>query len=192
MALKLSLHRLSYCILPTVLLILLYSTFLPLSPLKQFLPSLPISPPCNLFNGTWVPDPARKPLYDDTCPFHRNSWNCLRNKRANMDRINSWKWAPNSCDLGRVDPGRFLGLMRGRRIGFVGDSLSENFVVAFVCVLRGADDGARKWKKMRAWRGAYFPNFDVTVAYHRAVLLAKYHRSSQQMTTVMDWREYTE
>ncbi|KAK8665208.1 hypothetical protein V6N13_005381 [Hibiscus sabdariffa] len=60
-----------------------------------------------------------------------------------------------------------------KNVGFVGDSLNENFLVLFLCVLRVADDGAKKWKKKGAWRGAYFPKFNVTVAYHRAVLLAK-------------------
>jgi hypothetical protein len=133
------------------------------------------SPPhCNLFKGRWVLDPAHKPLYDHTCPFHRNAWNCLRNQRANMGLINSWKWVPESCALPRLDPAQFLGLMRNRNIGFVGDSLNENFLVSFLCVLRVADMGARKWKRKGAWKGAYFPKFNVTVAYHRAVLLAKY------------------
>lgn len=91
-----------------------------------------------------------------------------------MGRINSWKWVPEKCDLPRVDALEFLGLMRGKRIGFVGDSLNENFLVAFLCVLRGADLGAKKWKRKGAWKGGYFPRFNVTVAYHRAVLLAKY------------------
>ncbi|PKI33719.1 hypothetical protein CRG98_045881 [Punica granatum] len=64
--------------------------------------------------------------------------------------------------------------MRNRNIGFVGDSLNENFVVAFLCALRAADSGAKKWKRKGAWRGAHFPKFNVTVAYHRAVLLANY------------------
>lgn len=91
-----------------------------------------------------------------------------------MARINSWKWLPHSCELDRVDPVGFLNLMRNKNIGFVGDSLNENFLVSFLCVLRVADDGTKKWKRKGAWRGAYFPKFNVTVAYHRAVLLAKY------------------
>ncbi|KAK6156702.1 hypothetical protein DH2020_010950 [Rehmannia glutinosa] len=118
-------------------------------------------------------------MYDSTCPFHRNAWNCIRNQRENMDRINSWKWVPERCDLNRVDPGGFLSLMRDKNIGFVGDSLNENFLVSFLCVLRVGDGGAKKWKRKGAWRGAYFPKFNVTVAYHRAVLLAKYDLSYQ-------------
>lgn len=91
-----------------------------------------------------------------------------------MGRINSWKWVPDKCDLARIDPVEFLGLMRNKNIGFVGDSLNENFLVSFLCILRVADSGAKKWKRKGAWRGAYFPKFNVTVAYHRAVLLAKY------------------
>ena len=91
-----------------------------------------------------------------------------------MGIINSWKWVPKDCNLERIDPRRFLALMRNRNIGFVGDSLNENFLVSFLCVLRVADVGAKKWKKKGAWRGAYFPKYNVTVAYHRAVLLARY------------------
>lgn len=131
---------------------------------------------CDLTNGRWVQNPnPRPPLYDSTCPFHRNAWNCLRNNRSNMGLLNSWAWIPDGgCELPRIDPEAFLDSVRGRKIGFVGDSLNENFVVAFLCVLRSADGGARKWKRKGAWRGGYFPRFDVTVAYHRAVLLAKY------------------
>ncbi|KAL2343882.1 hypothetical protein Fmac_005167 [Flemingia macrophylla] len=145
---------------------------------------------CNLFRGHWVRDPHRTPLYDQTCPFHRNAWNCLRNDRHNMTSINSWKWLPRNCQLRRIDPFRFLALMRNRNVGFVGDSLNENFLVSFLCVLRVADRAAKRWKKKGAWRGAYFPNFNVTVAYHRAVLLSKYQwQPKQSETGVQDGSE---
>ncbi|PIN16907.1 hypothetical protein CDL12_10441 [Handroanthus impetiginosus] len=178
MASKLTPKLITWLILPSCLLMFFYSTLLPLyttrypqSPTK--IPLLPPEP-CNLFRGQWVLDPSRKPMYDSTCPFHRNAWNCIKNQRENMGRINSWKWVPENCDLDRVDPAGFLNLMRNKNIGFVGDSLNENFLVSFLCTLRVADEGAKKWKRKGAWRGAYFPKFNVTVAYHRAVLLAKY------------------
>lgn len=91
-----------------------------------------------------------------------------------MGRINSWKWVPEKCDLFRVDPVGFMALMRNKKIGFVGDSLNENFLASFLCVLRIGDLGAKKWKRKGAWRGAFYPKFNLTVGYHRAVLLAKY------------------
>ncbi|XP_052207956.1 protein trichome birefringence-like 12 [Diospyros lotus] len=164
----------TWAVFPTCLFIFLYSRLLSLHPQPQPSVLSPRPPPCDLFNGRWVIDPNRRPMYDDTCPFHRNSWNCIRNKRLDMARINSWKWVPHRCDLPRIDPSRFLDLMRNKRIGFIGDSLNENFLVAFLCVLRSGDVGATKWKRKGAWRGAFFPKFNVTVSYHRAVLLAKY------------------
>nr|CAD1840781.1 unnamed protein product [Ananas comosus var. bracteatus] len=57
-------------------------------------------------------------------------------------------------------------------------------MVALLCALRSADAGARKWKRKRAWRGGYFPKFDVTVAYHRAVLLANYTWQPMEHSTL--------
>jgi hypothetical protein len=163
-----------WLILLTLLLLFLYSSLLSSSPTPHSKRIPPLPSTCNFFKGRWVQDPNHIPMYDETCPFHRNAWNCLRNKRDDMGVINSWKWVPQDCVLPRIDPVRFLGLMRNRNIAFVGDSLNENFLVSFLCILRVADVGAKKWKRKGAWRGAYFPRFNVTVAYHRAVLLSKY------------------
>ncbi|KAI3987582.1 hypothetical protein MKX01_021494 [Papaver californicum] len=173
---------LTFLIFLTCLLLYLSSTILPFfTPQTQSTP--PFSnfkknpPPCNYFKGEWISDPAHKPIYDSTCPFHRNAWNCLKNSRENMEKINSWKWVPENCgdSFDRIHPDKFLEFMRDKSIGFIGDSLNENFITSFLCILRGGDDGAMKWKgKKGVWRGGYFPKFNVTVAYHRAVLLANY------------------
>lgn len=164
-------------LLPLLVFLVIGLIYLHSSLLTSPNPKIPLSTllSCNLFNGRWVQNSKpTKPFYDETCPFHRNSWNCLRNQREKMDLINSWKWMPKDCALDLIDPTQFLTMMRNRNIGFVGDSLNENFLVSFLCVLRVADLSAKKWKRKGAWRGAYFPKFNVTVAYHRAVLLAKY------------------
>ncbi|KAF0934970.1 hypothetical protein E2562_029499 [Oryza meyeriana var. granulata] len=132
--------------------------------------------PSDAIAGRWVPtpEPTPPPLYTSSCPFHRNAWNCLRNNRPPLAALS---WAPTRCGgavVPRIDAAAFLAAARGRRIGLVGDSLSENLVVALLCALRSADGGARKWKRRGAWRGGYFPRDGVVVAYHRAVLLAKY------------------
>ncbi|RLM80226.1 protein trichome birefringence-like 12 [Panicum miliaceum] len=121
-----------------------------------------------------APRPAPPPLYAASCPFHRNSYNCLRNGRPPLAALS---WAPARCGgavVPRIDAAGFLAAARGRRVGLVGDSLSENLAVALLCALCSADPGARKWKRRGAWRGGYFPREDVTVAFRRAVLLAKY------------------
>ncbi|KAK8445527.1 hypothetical protein SEVIR_9G338100v4 [Setaria viridis] len=160
----------------TVLLLLSTSSPRPRPPALQPLPcGAALS---DAADGRWVPtpSPAPPPLYSPSCPFHRNAWNCLRNGRPKLAALS---WAPTRCGgavVPRIDAAGFLAAARGRRVGLVGDSLSENLVVALLCALRSADDGARKWKRRGAWRGGYFPREDVVVAYHRAVLLAKYTR----------------
>ncbi|KAG2583556.1 protein trichome birefringence-like 12 isoform X1 [Panicum virgatum] len=159
----------------TILLLLLFTS----SPRPRLPTPQPL--PCgaalsDAADGRWVPtpSPAPPPLYSPSCPFHRNAWNCLRNGRPQLAALS---WAPTRCGgavVPRIDAAGFLAAATGRRVGLVGDSLSENLVVALLCALRSADDGARKWKRQGAWRGGYFPSEDVVVAYHRAVLLAKY------------------
>ncbi|EYU25600.1 hypothetical protein MIMGU_mgv1a025758mg, partial [Erythranthe guttata] len=108
---KLTPKLITWLILPSCLLIFFYSTILPLytttttaaAARRSRTSETPLLPsaPCDLFKGKWVLDPTRKPMYDSTCPFHRNSWNCIKNQRENMGRINSWKWVPETCDLNR-------------------------------------------------------------------------------------------
>ncbi|GJM90025.1 hypothetical protein PR202_ga06264 [Eleusine coracana subsp. coracana] len=137
-------------------------------------PAAPRSPTRTLAAGSPRRSPRRRHSTPRPAPSTRNAWNCLRNGRPPLAALS---WAPSRCGgavVPRIHAAGFLAAARGRRVGFVGDSLSENLVVALLCALRSADDGARKWKRRGAWRGGYFPREDVVVAYHRAVLLAKY------------------
>lgn len=171
-------------ILPlTVFLLSLFSSSVLQGPLHTITSSELTSPicsstrkkyKCNFAEGEWVFDKEREPLYGETCPFQRNAWNCGKNKRPGLDKINRWKWVPRHCYLPAMDPASFLLSIQNMNIGFVGDSLNENLLVSLLCILASADPGAHRWKKRKAWRGAYFPKYNVTVGYHRAVLLADY------------------
>lgn len=146
---------------------------------------------CSDGAGTWVLDKARKPLYSKDCPFHRTAWNCGRNGRPGAEKIGQWTWETN-CSMRRggigvglglgivgmmvMEPRAFLGAMRGMRVGFIGDSVNENLVVSLLCILSSVDGNARKWKKRGAGRGGFFPSVNLTVGYHRAVLLSKYSK----------------
>lgn len=171
------------CIAATLMCISVFFLFLQHSPHLPHHPvPVTIQASCDVSRGKWVrsEQPPRF-RYNYTCPFHRNSWNCVKNRRKGIEEINSWTWVPEGCgSVGReegilgFDPAMFLRRMKGKNIGFIGDSLNENFVVAFLCSLREGDGGAKKTKRRNSWRGGYFPKFNVTVGYHRSVLLAKY------------------
>ncbi|KAL3515432.1 hypothetical protein ACH5RR_022334 [Cinchona calisaya] len=81
-------------------LVFIYSTTLlytPSHPTKSHLP-LPTPNPDPLCN------PEAHIRRDLPISQKRLEWNCLRNQRAEMGRINSWIWKPRDCILNRVDP----------------------------------------------------------------------------------------
>ncbi|KAG8375078.1 hypothetical protein BUALT_Bualt10G0062800 [Buddleja alternifolia] len=89
---------------------------------------------CNLFIGDWVPN-QDEPLYTNwTCNFIEDHQNCMMNGRPD-DGYLYWRWNPRGCELPRLDPERFLDLMRNKTWGFIGDSISRNHVQSFLCLL---------------------------------------------------------
>uniref|UniRef100_A0A7I4FQ62 Trichome birefringence-like N-terminal domain-containing protein n=1 Tax=Physcomitrium patens TaxID=3218 RepID=A0A7I4FQ62_PHYPA len=129
---------------------------------------------CNFSSGRWILDTTKRPLYSADCPFHRSVWNCGKNKKPEAEKMSQWTWKPSKCSpWASIKPHSFLRATQGMRLGFIGDSLNENFMVSLLCSLSAVDAKARKWKRRGAWRGAYFPSQDVTVGYHRAVVLSK-------------------
>lgn len=134
--------------------------------------------PCNYSYGRWVHDPGLQPRYDHRCKEIFRGWNCISNNKSNARDILKWRWQPWECDLPRLDPEHFLQDFRDTSIGFVGDSLNRNMFVSLVCTLRQASDNLKKWRPARADRGFTFLQYNVTLAYHRTNLLARYGRWS--------------
>ena len=121
---------------------------------------------CKYQEGSRVYDGTKKPLYSKGYPFQRNAWNYIKKHQTNTDKISSWKWVPKHCELPQINPHLFLKSVRNTNIGFVGYSLNENMSVSFLCILQTTEEGAKKWKRKGAWKGVYFPKFNVTVGYH--------------------------
>ncbi|KAG2685633.1 hypothetical protein I3760_10G134000 [Carya illinoinensis] len=60
--------------------------------------------------------------------------------------------------------------------GFVGDSLNRNMFVSLFCTLKRVSSEVKKWRPAGADRGFTFLNYNLTIAYHRTNLLARYGR----------------
>ncbi|KAK6134362.1 hypothetical protein DH2020_031903 [Rehmannia glutinosa] len=89
---------------------------------------------CNIFRGKWVYD-ASYPLYDfSTCPFIDDEFNCLKYKRPDTMYL-KYRWQPFSCNLQRFNGLAFLEKFRGKKIMFVGDSLSFNMWQSLSCMI---------------------------------------------------------
>ncbi|RYR36144.1 hypothetical protein Ahy_A10g051179 isoform B [Arachis hypogaea] len=92
---------------------------------------------CNLFIGSWVIDPSF-PLYDSSsCPFIDPEFDCQKYGRPDKQYL-KYAWKPDSCSLPRFDGLDFLNRWRGKKIMFVGDSLSLNMWESLSCMIHAS------------------------------------------------------
>ncbi|XP_020677063.1 protein trichome birefringence-like 13 [Dendrobium catenatum] len=131
---------------------------------------------CDYSNGNWIRDQSSViPRYDNSCKEIFKGWNCISSGKSNARELLQWRWKPLGCDLLPLDPVHFLRRFRNKSIGFVGDSLNRNMFVSLFCMLRKVYVGeVRKWRPAGADRGFTFVRNNLTVAYHRTNLLARY------------------
>ncbi|KAE9619134.1 hypothetical protein Lal_00047091 [Lupinus albus] len=91
-------------------------------------------PDCDLYHGNWIYDPLG-PLYtNNSCPVITQMENCQGNGRPDKDYEN-FRWKPSQCDIPRFDPKKFLELMRGKTLAFIGDSVARNQMESMLCML---------------------------------------------------------
>ncbi|XP_030944948.1 protein trichome birefringence-like 13 isoform X2 [Quercus lobata] len=146
---------------------------------RTFQTRTPDSTPCDYSDGSWIHIPDPKPArYDATCKEIFKGWNCISNNKSNGFDLTTWRWMPRTCDLPPFDPLAFLHKFRDTNIGFVGDSLNRNMFVSLFCTLKRVSSEVKKWRPAGADRGFTFLRYNLTIAYHRTNLLARYGRWS--------------
>eukprot|EP00253_Pinus_taeda_P029240 PITA_29240 len=91
---------------------------------------------CNFFRGTWVHDDSY-PLYPaGQCPYLvEGRVNCRQNGRPDSD-YEKWRWKPHGCSIPRFNAKDMLWRLRGKRLMFVGDSISRSQWESMVCILQ--------------------------------------------------------
>ncbi|KAH6764186.1 TRICHOME BIREFRINGENCE-LIKE 42 [Perilla frutescens var. hirtella] len=92
---------------------------------------------CDVYKGSWVLDESY-PLYDaSNCPFIAAALNCQKQGRPDTMYLH-YTWKPTHCDIPRFDGKEFMERYRGKKVMFVGDSLSKNQWESMGCMLHAA------------------------------------------------------
>lgn len=128
--------------------------------------SMQLEEKCDISMGKWVKEP-KGPVYTNlTCPMLPDYKNCQKYGKDTGHLY--WRWQPDGCDLPRFSPARFLDVVRGKRLAFIGDSLARNQMDSLLCLLSQAETPAEVYSdaldKFGTW---HFPahNFTLTVMW---------------------------
>ncbi|KAK4481333.1 hypothetical protein RD792_012218 [Penstemon davidsonii] len=135
---------------------------------------------CNLFDGRWVIDESY-PLYNASqCPFAERGFDCLSNGRKDKGYL-KWRWKPKNCEIPRFNVRLVLEKLRGKRVVFVGDSLSRTQWESMICMLmNGVEDkksvyevkGNKITKQIR-YLAVRFSSYNFTVEFYRSIFLVQ-------------------
>ncbi|KAG2332724.1 hypothetical protein Bca4012_017661 [Brassica carinata] len=124
---------------------------------------------CNLFQGRWVID-ASYPFYNSSmCPFIDSEFNCFGRPDKQFLK---YSWQPDSCIIPRFDGLAFLNKLRGKRVMFVGDSLSLNMWESLACMIHSSvPDSKTTFIKRTPLSSLIFQEYGVTLYLYRTPYL---------------------
>lgn len=104
------------------------------------------------------------PLYDSrSCPFIGSGFDCQKNGRPDQDYL-KYRWQPHGCDLQRFDGKALMERWKGKKIMFVGDSLSFNQWESLTCMLHTAVPHARYTLEYRGTLSIFsIPEYELSI-----------------------------
>lgn len=126
---------------------------------------------CDFFQGSWILDDAR-PLYNvSMCSFVEKQFDCVGNGRPDKGYL-KYRWKPNGCELPKFRGQDFLKRLEGKRMMFVGDSLSLNQWQSLTCMLHASAPQANfTVKKTGGLSVFYMPDYNMSLMLSRNAFL---------------------
>ncbi|GLT80074.1 hypothetical protein SLA2020_515340 [Shorea laevis] len=126
---------------------------------------------CSLFQGKWVFD-ASYPFYESSsCPFIDPEFDCIKYGRPDKQFL-KYSWQPDSCNVPRFDGVDLLRRWRGKKIMFVGDSLSLNMWNSLACMIHASVPNAKtSFVRKDPLSFVAFEDYGVTIYLYRTPYL---------------------
>lgn len=133
---------------------------------------------CNIFQGKWVVDDSN-PFYESSaCPFIDPDFNCIKYGRPDKEFL-KFSWVPVACTLPRFDGMGLLESWRGKKIMFVGDSLSLNQWESLACMLHASVPNTKiSFLRRDSLSSATFQDYGITLLLYHSTYLVDITRES--------------
>ncbi|GAB2231348.1 hypothetical protein Droror1_Dr00010354 [Drosera rotundifolia] len=128
---------------------------------------------CDLFEGKWAYEAGAEPLYESSsCPFIDPEFDCLKYGRPDRNYL-KYVWTPDSCSIPSFDGEGFLNRYKGKKIMFVGDSLSLNQWNSLACMLHASVPQAKySYTRKTPLSSVIFQDYGVSILlYHTTFLV---------------------
>ncbi|CAI9758739.1 unnamed protein product [Fraxinus pennsylvanica] len=158
---------------------------------------------CNIFQGDWIPFPEGPYYTNETICVIDDRQNCMKFGRPDSNFM-KWRWKPSECELTLFDAKRFLELVRGKTLAFVGDSLARNQMQSLVCLLASAanpvDVSTTTDTRFRRWLYTEY-NFTIAALWSPHLVRTQYYgpegNNANNLKLYLDeadeaWAEQTE
>ncbi|KAL1537673.1 protein trichome birefringence-like 41 [Salvia divinorum] len=125
---------------------------------------------CDLFQGSWIPGAG--PIYDiSMCHFMTKQFDCAGNGRPDKLYLN-YTWKPSNCKLPKFNGVDFLRRFQGKKILFVGDSLTLNHWESLACMLHASVPQSNYTiKRTGGISKFYMPEYRMSLMLSRNALL---------------------
>ncbi|KAK4429567.1 protein trichome berefringence-like 7 [Sesamum alatum] len=112
---------------------------------------------------------------------HGKEFHCYIARREEFQGYLKWRWKLKSCEIPRFDVHAALELLRGKRVVFVGDSLSRTQWESMICMLMSVVEdknsvyevNGNEITKQIGHLAVRFRTFNFTVEFYRSVFLVQ-------------------
>ncbi|KAJ0987283.1 hypothetical protein J5N97_005639 [Dioscorea zingiberensis] len=104
-----------------------------------------------------------------------------------------WRWKPDGCELPHFSPEMFLGLLRGKSLAFVGDSIARNQMQSLMCLLSKAEYPEDISNDIDVnFRRVFYKTYNFTISIFWSPYLVKSQEPSSQGGSAIDqiWKLY--
>ncbi|KAI3498693.1 hypothetical protein L1887_34471 [Cichorium endivia] len=133
---------------------------------------------CDLYKGRWIVDTSYPSYVASSCPYIDSEFDCLKHGRSDTQYL-KYAWKPDACDLPRFNGVDLLNKWRGKKVMFVGDSLSLNQWESLACLLHASVPNSKTTFLHRdVLTSLAFQDYDVTIYLYRTPYLVDIQKQS--------------